>query len=47
MVVKVEPPPVSAITESWNGTNWTETGDLNTGRKNMRFSMVQVTTNLH
>ena len=23
------------MTESWNGTNWTETGDLNTGRKNM------------
>ena len=21
-----------AVTESWNGTNWTEVNDLNTGR---------------
>ena len=26
------PPPVTAITESWNGTNWTEIADLNTAR---------------
>ena len=24
-----------ALTESWNGTNWTETADLNTGRHSM------------
>ena len=25
--------PTNANTESWNGTNWTEIADLNTGRK--------------
>ena len=27
-----EIPPASALTEIWNGTNWTEVGDLNTAR---------------
>ena len=26
-------PPVTAVTESWNGTNWTEVNDLNTARR--------------
>ena len=26
-------PSITAITESWNGTNWTEVGDLNVARK--------------
>ena len=25
-------PPVTAVTELWNGTNWTEVNDLNTAR---------------
>ena len=29
------PPPISAQTELWNGTNWTETTDLSTGRHSM------------
>ena len=27
--------PIKAETESWNGTNWTETGDLNTARRSL------------
>jgi len=27
-------PPVSALTESWNGSNWTAVADLSTARKN-------------
>ena len=27
-----------AITESWNGSSWTEVGDLNSGRQNMTGS---------
>jgi hypothetical protein len=25
-------PPISALTEEWNGTSWTELNDLNTAR---------------
>jgi hypothetical protein len=28
-------PYFSAVTETWNGTNWTETGDLNTARRQL------------
>ena len=28
-------PPVTAITESWNGTSWTEVNDLNTARESI------------
>ena len=31
-------PPNSAATESWNGTNWTETGDLSTARQGLMCS---------
>jgi hypothetical protein len=27
--------PPAAITESWNGTSWTEVNDLNTGRADL------------
>jgi hypothetical protein len=27
------PPPTAALTETWNGTNWAETADLNTARE--------------
>ena len=27
------PTPLNALTESWNGTNWTEVNDLNTARQ--------------
>ena len=27
-----QPPPAQAITESYNGSNWTEVNDLNTAR---------------
>ena len=30
-----QPPPAQAITESYNGTNWTEVNDLNLGRMNL------------
>ena len=32
-------PPNSGLTESWNGTNWTEVSDLNTGRSYLAASI--------
>ena len=38
-----KPPPSSGITETWNGTNWTETGDLNTARRSLAGAGTQTT----
>jgi hypothetical protein len=34
-VGKAPPPDITAETESWNGTSWTEVNDLNTARWNL------------
>ena len=37
-------PPATALTESWNGTNWTEVNDLNTARSNIAGSGISTAT---